>query len=158
MLRVRHQVVFLAADLHQEHALAVDRDLELMRELEPGHVADDVPQQLDAEVVVGVLRKVVPEEQAAARAERQSLDVVLLRVVGRNAIGQRRTTSLSNADRQAADLARGRQVLLEQRRRDPQNVGDVVEPVALVVGRQQSSDVDLEDRADREPRCRTRCD
>ena len=64
-------------------------DLELMRELEAGHVADDVAQQEDAELVLGVLREVVPEEQAAARAERQPLDVILLRVVRRNAVAER---------------------------------------------------------------------
>ena len=48
------------------------------------------------------------------------------------------------ADRQAADLARGRQILLEQRRRDAQHAGLVVEPVALVVGRQQVGDVHVQ--------------
>ena len=41
--------------------------------------------------------------------------------------------------RRAAD-----EILLEQRRRDAQHAGDVVEPVALVVGRQQIGDVDLQ--------------
>ena len=53
-------------------------------------------------------------------------------------------TSVSDAHGQAADLARGRQVLLEQRRRDAQHAGDVVEPVALIVGGQQIGDVDFE--------------
>jgi hypothetical protein len=48
------------------------------------------------------------------------------------------------ADRQAADRARGADVLLEQRRRDLEHAGDVVEAVALVVGRQQFGDVDVE--------------
>ena len=138
------QVVLVAADLREEHALAVDRDLELVRELQAGHVADDVAQQEDVEFVVGVLREVVAEQQAAARAERQSLDVILLRVVGRHAVRLSRTTSRVGADGQAADLARRREVLLEQRRRDAQHARDVVEAVALVVGRQQLGDVDVE--------------
>ena len=63
-------------------------DLELVRELQPGHVADDVAEEVDAELVLGILREVVAEEQAAARAERQALDVILLRVVRRNAVGR----------------------------------------------------------------------
>ena len=72
-------VVFLAADLRHEHAFAVDADLDLVRELQAGQVADDVAEKLDAELVLGILREVVLEEQAAASAERQSLDVILLR-------------------------------------------------------------------------------
>ena len=83
---VGREVVGLAAHLHQEHALAVDGDLELVRELQAGHVADDVAEEEDGELVLGVLREVVPEEQAAARAERQPFDVIFLRVVRRNPI------------------------------------------------------------------------
>ena len=136
-VRVGRQVVLLAADLREEHALAVDRDLELVRELEPGHVADDVAQQQDAELVLGVLREVVRKQQAAARAERQPVDVILLRIVRRNAIGRRESGRVSVPTARLLILPRGAEVLLEQRRRDAQHAGDVVEPVALVVGRQQ---------------------
>ena len=47
------------------------------------------------------------------------------------------------AERLAADLAGGRQVLLELRLADAQHAGDVVEAVARVVGRQQRGDVDV---------------
>ena len=82
---IRREVVLLAAHLHQERAFAVDGDLELMRVLEPGHVADDVAEQKDVEVVLGVLREVVAEQHAAATAKRQPFDVILLRIVRRNA-------------------------------------------------------------------------
>ena len=57
-----------------------------VRPLEPGHVADDVLQQVDAEVVVAVEREVVADQDAAARAERQAFDVIVLRAIGRHAI------------------------------------------------------------------------
>ena len=83
---------------------------------------------------------------AAARAERQAVEAVVLR--------QRRPSIVTGidvggivaiADRQAADLLRRRQIALEQRRRDLQHVGDVVEAVARIVGRQQRRDVDVGD-------------
>ena len=49
----------------------------------PGHVADDVAAQEDVEVVLGVEREVVLDQQAAACAERQPLDVLALRKIGR---------------------------------------------------------------------------
>ena len=48
------------------------------------------------------------------------------------------------ADGERRDLCRRRQILLEQRRRHAQHVRDVVEAVALVVGRQELGRVDLE--------------
>ena len=66
--QIGRAVVFLAADLRHEHALAVDADLDLVRELQAGQVADDVAEELDAEFVLGILREVVFEEQAAAGA------------------------------------------------------------------------------------------
>ena len=56
-VHVGGQVVLRAADLGREHALAVEADLQRVRELEPGHVADDVAGQEDAEVVLAVLRE-----------------------------------------------------------------------------------------------------
>ena len=111
--------------------------------LQPLHVADDIAHEEDAELVLGILREVVAEEQAAARAERETLDVILLRIVRRDAVREANDVLLG-ADRQAADAARGREVLLEQRRRHAQHACDVVEPVALVVGRQEIGDVHLQ--------------
>ena len=48
------------------------------------------------------------------------------------------------ADRQGADLLGRRQIALLQRRRDAQHVGDIVEAVRRIVGRQQRRDVDVE--------------
>ena len=141
---VRQLVVFVAAHRRREDALAVDTDLEHMGPLEPGHVADDVLQQIDAEVVVGIEREVVVNHDAAARAERQAVDVVGLGAIRRNTVHSAHGRDVRIADREARDLARRRQVLFEQRGRDLQDVGDVVEPVRLIVGREKGSRVDVE--------------
>ena len=141
---IRRLVVFLSAHLRDEHALAVDADLELVRPLETRHVAHDVAAQEDREVVARVEREVVLDEQAAARAERQSFDVLALCEIGRSAERRDDRRRFGVADREARDLRRRRQVLLEQRRRHAQHVRDVVEAVAFVVGRQELGRVDLE--------------
>jgi hypothetical protein len=112
-VRVGREIVFGAADLREEHALAVDRDLELVGEFEPGHVADDVAQQKDVELVGGVLREGVREPEPAARAQRQAFDLIFLRIVRRNAVRRRQHVAIG-ADGKGADLPRRRQILLEQ--------------------------------------------
>ena len=62
------------------------------------------------------------------------------------------------ADGQAADLHRRGDVALNQRRRHAQRLRDVVEALARAIGRQQRAHVDVERRAGRESRWRTRCD
>ncbi len=143
-VRVGHRVVFLAADGREEHALAVDRDLDVVRPLEARHVADDVAHEEHVEGVLAVEREVVMDQDAAARAERQSLDVLRLGEIRRRAVDRRDRVRVGVADRERRDFRRGGQVLLEQRRRHAQDVRDVVEAVALVVGRQKLGGVDVE--------------
>ena len=141
---VRHLVVFLAADRRQKHALAVDADFELVRILQTRQVADDVLQQKNAEVVFAVQRKVVVDQNAAARAQRQSLDVLLLVEIRRSLKHQADGSDGRIAHRQARDLVGCRQVLLQQRRREAQHIGDVVEPVGFVVGGKERRRIDVQ--------------
>ena len=69
------------------------------------------------------------DEQAAARAERQALDVIELVAVGAGAEGVAAGGRLRIADRQRADAIGGGEIPLEQRRRHAERVGDVVEAV-----------------------------
>ena len=93
--------------------------------------------KLDAEVVLGVLREVV-----AGRAGRRACRAAIPR---RGPPGHRREArgSLERTMSVSMPIARllieraADEVLLEQRRRDAEHAGDVVEPVALIVGRQQ---------------------
>ena len=74
--------------------------------------------------------------------------------------GTRNESMLTNGDgvptASRLTLSAAREIALEQRRRQLQHAGDVVEAVARIVGRQQLGDVDVERRAGREPRCDTR--
>ena len=83
------------------------------------------------------------DQQAAARAERQSLDVVVLRRVFRRAIDHQ-TGRRRFADGQPADFSRRGDIRLDQRGRQSERAGDVVKAVGGVVGRQQRRHVDVE--------------
>ena len=123
---------------------AVQTRLQRVRHLEDGQVVAGVAGQANAKRVVGVLREHVAKRPAAAGAERHARHPVVLREIARQTKdlggGRRRRTS----HRHPADLARGGQVALQQRRRDAEHAGDVVEAVAGPVGRQQLRDVDLQ--------------
>ena len=88
---------------------------------------------------------VVLHRHAAARAERQPVVVLVLRVVRRGAEHARAGHDVGGvADRQRGDLGRRRRVALEQRRRHVQHLADVVEAVGRLVGRQQRRHVHVE--------------
>ena len=97
----------------------------------------------DVDLVFGIQREVVVDQQSAARAQRQAFDVVVLSAVRRRSVDLRHGNERRIADGHGADLARRGEILLEQRRRNLQYVRDVVEAVAFVVGRQQFFDVDF---------------
>ena len=111
----------------------------------------------DLNVVLGVERERVLDQHAAARAERQALDVLVLRQLARRRVRRLCRGRRAIADGQAADLQR-------RRRRIPGSaqairvsaLGDVVEAFARIVGRQQRRRVDLQWPADRGSRWRTR--
>ena len=133
----------LAGEREPRDRLAVEQDLQLVRLVVARNVVRDVEGQLGPNDVLAVLREVVPDQRAAARAQRQPLEVPLLRKVRRQVIdldgGRRRRAP----DRRAADLARRGQVAVDERRRHPEGGRDVVEPVARVVGREQLRRIDL---------------
>ena len=83
-------------------------------------------------------------QRAAARAERQSRQVDVLRqVVGDAEVVDARRPR-GRADGQAAHLLRRGQVALHQRRRQLEHAGNVVEPVAHIVAGQERRDVEIE--------------
>ena len=141
---VRHLVVFLAAHLRQKHALAVDADFELVRIFQARQVADDVLQQKDAEIVFAIQRKIVVDQNAAARAQRQALDVMFLVEIRRSLKHQADGIDRWIADCQGRDLVGCREILVQQRWREAQHIGDVVEPVGFVVGGKIRCRVDIQ--------------
>ncbi len=83
------------------------------------------------------------DRQAAARAEWQSLDVIVLCCVFRDAIRHLgRRTGCPNG--QPTDPRGRREVGIQQRRRERQRAGLVVETTADVVGREELGRVDVE--------------
>ncbi len=66
----------LAADVLEEHALAVDGDLELVRMLEPADHFQIVPEERDGEIVLAVERERVLDRKAADGAERKPVEML----------------------------------------------------------------------------------
>ena len=137
----------LAAERQPLDALSVQPELDLVRGVDAPDVADVVRLQPHLDAVFPVHRKVMPDGRAAARPERQVLALLIVldqvqgHVVGRDlgAAGGRL------ADRQAADLLGGRHVALEQRGRQRQRGGDVVEAVPVGrIRRNERFDVDFQ--------------
>ena len=71
----------------EEDALTVNRDLDLMRVLETADGLEVSAIQRQRELVLGVERERVVDDQAADRAKRQPFDVLILRTVLPDSIG-----------------------------------------------------------------------
>ena len=104
--------------------------------------------EVDAEVrnreaVLAVGGKVVPELHPAARAEREAVDVERLVASFRLRVGGARDLA-GFAHGQPRREPRGGDVLIEERGRDAQRRGDVVEAVDFDLGRQQLLGVELD--------------
>ena len=122
---------------------AIEADIEPLR---PAHAHDVVlvlPPQADFNHVLGIDRKVVMNGDAAARPERQVFALaVVLHDVQRNLERLDRRPRRRQTRREPRQLARDRQVALEMRGGNRENVGEVVEaPVGGIVARQQRSHV-----------------
>ena len=83
---------------HREHlhALAVEQQLDLVRLAQPFDVLVAVARQADLDLVLAVLRERVVDDRAAARADGQAVDVLLLREVRRAPGRSRRPASGSD--------------------------------------------------------------
>ena len=133
-----------APDGEQPDSLAVQADLELVRLAQASNRVYDRSQQAHADDVLAVEGKPVTHGDAAPRAERQAVEVIVLGQYRRHEIGRDGRTDRRAADGQAADAPGRPEVALEQQRRHAQRVGDVVESVACIVRRQQGRYVDVE--------------
>src|SRR5437762_5747417 len=91
--------------------------------------------------VVGVLRENIANHGTAARAERQFVEVLLLREVHWNQDGLTARGTNRASDRQAADFPRRRQVSLEQCRRELSH-RNIVKTKAGIVAGQKLPDID----------------
>src|SRR2546428_5543891 len=121
-------------DRNRPNRRPVEQHLHLVRLRIPQAV--DVPgitaREVNLDVVLSVLRERVTNRNPTPRADRESLYMLLLREVGRDANDvalQRRQA----ADRQPADLLRGRDVSVQQGRRQIA-YRDIVEAITAFIG------------------------
>ena len=97
-------------------ALAVERELELVRIVEPFYVRVAIASEAYLDFVLGIQRKVVMHQRPASRPERQLVEVGLLRQVRRQHEGVAAGRLYRAANCQMADLLRRREIPVEQRR------------------------------------------
>ena len=135
----------VAADPEHGHLLAVDAQLDPLPARQPVDVADDVALQADAQLVLPVEGKAVAHGEAAARPERHRLPgALVLDARAGDLVGRGGRPQPSVADRRPAHLVGGRDVALQERGGDVEEVRVVVESEAQVVGRQERRRVDLQ--------------
>ncbi len=127
----------LAADGGQFDALAVDADFHLVQLFQAlDHVGGGSPQP-NFDHVLAVQREIVANRQPAARSQRQAFHVAVLGKIGLGAIRRRVGFDVRIAHRQPAQVPGSRHVAFQQRRRSAQNIRDIVEPIAFIVGGEQ---------------------
>ena len=128
--------VLRAAHRLAKHFATVHEDDQRVAGLHRARIEVDA-QIRNREPVLAVRGKVVPERHPAARAERKPVDVdrliarLRLGIVGAGELGH------GFADGQSRREPRGGDILVEERGRDAQRRGDVVEPVDFDLGRQE---------------------
>ena len=97
--------------LEDVHRHAVDAELEPLRLVEYRNLVEaraDVPRQLHAHAVLAVAREGVAQRRAAASAERQAFESIVLTKLGRHEKRVGRRGARRRADRNPADLLRRR--------------------------------------------------
>ena len=109
--------------------LAVEQNLERMRFVQALDVLVAVARQAELDLILAVLREGVRDQCPAACADWQALDVIFLGDVraDANRIAARGTAWTAHGE--PADLLRGRDVAVEERRREVAD-GHIVESVA----------------------------
>ena len=80
-VQVVRLLVLRAAEAGEVDALAVERDLEIVRDFEAADDVDGLAVQPRLDDVLAIDREGVADQDAAARADRQALDVIVLRQV-----------------------------------------------------------------------------
>ena len=125
------------------HPLSVDGQLELELLGRCTGIVDASPGNLQHEGVETIDRKGAPDENTATRAERQLVEMAVLRKLSRHLIRVNHPRDGRIRDGEAADLAGGAEIALDQSRRHEECVRHVVEALSDVIGGQQQRDVHL---------------
>src|SRR5215468_2349350 len=100
-------IVAVLGRLHGENldSLAIEHELDLMGFVETFHVLIAVALEAELKLVFGVKGEVVVNDGAAARAEGEFVEVLLLREVGRKVDGVSAGGAEGAAHGKTADLA-----------------------------------------------------
>ncbi len=132
-------------DGEQSEHLTVERQIERAVLPHTEELVGLAPGEAHRNIILAVHWKIMPNESAAARAERHVLThaIDLIEPV-RDRIGLVRHRHRGIADGQPADPAGRGKIPLHQQRRHLQHVADIVEAVAGVVGRQHLGNLDLD--------------
>ena len=125
------------------HLPAIHENHDLVRLAQALDLFVAVARQANLNLILTIAREGVVQQRAAARAGRQTFDVLLLREIG--AKTERIAARLAKrcAHREPADFLGGRDVAVQQGRREFTH-RHVVEAVTRVVLRQQRRGVDIE--------------
>ena len=141
----RHALRF-AADCESLQQHAVQPKLELMGLAQSDDVVVLLPAQQNLDRVLRVEREMIANQGAALRSKRQVVaHTLVLHERFRNLERVDHRLELRIADREAADGAGRRQIILEKKRRHRQHARNVVEPFLVgFICRKQRFAVDLE--------------
>ena len=144
--RIRRHLneVWTAADSDRTHPLLVHGNLDLVRIFHSAHQIESVAPQTNLDHVLAIHREVMPDQNSAPRSRRQSFYMLVLRKIGTNPVRCRGRCHVRVSNRQPADVPGRRQVAFHQRRRNPQDVGDVIETAALIVRWKDRRGIDLQ--------------
>ena len=138
--RRRRRARRLAADGESLDELAVEPDVELLRPAHAHQVVLILAAQPDRDQILAIDRKLVANRDAAARTERQVFILpIVLHDVQRNLEGLERGARRWQAGRQPRHLSRRGEIALEMRRRNGEDVGEIVEAAVggLITGQQR---------------------
>ena len=102
-----------------------------------------IPRQTNLYVVLAVTRERVVNQRAAASADGQAFEVLLLREIGRDSDGVAAGRTAGPPDCHAADILRGRDITVQQRGGE---IADrhIVEAVARLVSWKERGNIDVE--------------
>ena len=93
-----------AACRYQPRLISIHTDLDLMGILHAPHEVERIPPQPELDHVFSVQRSIMAHYDAAPSSQRQSLDMLVLRKIGPNAVGGRGRRDVQVAHRFAADI------------------------------------------------------
>ena len=144
-LLIHRVIILVSRRCHREqfHALPIQQHLQLVWPMQALDLFIAVPRQPDLYLILAVPGKSIRKQCATARANGEPFDVLLLREVRPNPDRVAARRAMGCAHGQPADLLPGRDVPIQERRRESSD-GHVVKAATHIVLRQQRCGIDLQ--------------